>query len=343
MARAGEVLVSPINGKDKLVIRATGAETGGALLEMDAHYTPGGDFPPLHHHPEQDEHFTVLSGAVAVRTDAGERLHRAGEAFAIPRGTPHTMRNAGAEEASVRWQVRPALATLDFYETLYRLAREGKTDATGRPGLLRLAVLLRAHAREFVPSRPPAALQSLILAPLAALGRLLGQGIDASEPPVAASAGGGWVTLTEAIAIERPAAAIFAFVSTYPNDTTWRAGVIEMRQDTPGPARTGTVTHEVIRALGQEMTVPAVITVEEPGRRVAFAATGGPFLARGYREVTGDDRRCLVTYHLAVRLTGAYRLIAPLLRASFRRRTAGDLRRLKAHLESTPTGADRRE
>jgi quercetin dioxygenase-like cupin family protein len=174
MAQAGDVLTSSIEGKERLLIRQSGAETGGALLEIEAIYRPNGAFPPLHAHPEQDEHFTVLEGAVAVRTDRGERVYGAGSAFSIPRGMPHTMRNGGDEEARVLWQTRPALQTLAFYETLYGLALDGKTNAEGMPGLLQLAVILRDYRREFALSSPPRAVQAVLFGALAFLGTLRG-------------------------------------------------------------------------------------------------------------------------------------------------------------------------
>ena len=174
MARAGDTLTSSIKGKEGLLLRKTGAETGGALLEIEATYRPHGAFPPLHYHPEQDEHFAVLAGSVAVRTDKDERIYRVGESFDIPRGTPHTMRNGGMEEARVLWQTRPALQTLAFYETIYGLARDGKTDASGMPGLLQMAVSLRDYRREMVLSKPPLPIQRFIFGALAFLGTLCG-------------------------------------------------------------------------------------------------------------------------------------------------------------------------
>jgi uncharacterized cupin superfamily protein len=174
MARAGDMLTSSAEGKERLLIRQTGAETAGVLLEIEATYQPGGAFPPMHYHPEQHEHFDVLAGAVAVRSLDGERIYRAGESFDIPRGMAHTMRNGGAGEARVLWQTYPALQTLAFYETLYGLARDGKTNAAGLPGLLHMAVLLREYRRELVLSSPPRAIQRVLFGALALCGALRG-------------------------------------------------------------------------------------------------------------------------------------------------------------------------
>jgi acyl-CoA thioesterase FadM len=46
MARAGDTLTIRGTGsqveKERLIFRQTAAETGGALLEIEAHYAPGG-------------------------------------------------------------------------------------------------------------------------------------------------------------------------------------------------------------------------------------------------------------------------------------------------------------
>ena len=190
MARAGDELVHRFTGQ-RLIFRKTAADTGGALLEVESVMPPGGEWPPEHYHPQQDERFEVLSGSLAVRSGDGERTFAAGETIEIPRGMPHTMRNAGAGVARLQWETRPALATETFFETIYGLARDGKTNQKGIPNLLQLAVIAREYRREFVPARPPLPVQRVVFGLLAAIGRLFGyQGryarySDAGTPPTA--------------------------------------------------------------------------------------------------------------------------------------------------------------
>src|SRR3954471_12386108 len=108
------------------------------LLELEAVYDPGGSSPPAHFHPAQDEHFEVLSGTVRVRTSTGgEHDLGAGETIDVPRGTVHQFWNPGTGTAVVRWQVRPALGTADFFRAI----------AGARTPLGKLVAVVR-HRRE---------------------------------------------------------------------------------------------------------------------------------------------------------------------------------------------------
>jgi quercetin dioxygenase-like cupin family protein len=91
--------------------------TGDALV-VEATYAPGGERPPAHQHPQQDEHFEVLAGTLRVELAGAVREYGAGETFDVPRGTVHRMSNDGAEPARVRWTTTPAGRTLDWFRAL---------------------------------------------------------------------------------------------------------------------------------------------------------------------------------------------------------------------------------
>ena len=111
MAYEGQELIGHHGFRIKLV-RIT-----DELLVIEATYSGEGGLPPEHYHPRQDEHFEVLEGAVKAVVAGEERLYGAGEAFDIPARTPHQM--AGHGRAKVRWEVRPALRTAEFFERAY--------------------------------------------------------------------------------------------------------------------------------------------------------------------------------------------------------------------------------
>ena len=115
MAHAGQEIEGANGFRLRLV--KTGAETGGELLEMEATYGGAGGLPPDHLHPRQDERFEVLEGSVRTVIGGTERSYSKGETFEVPAGTPHQM--AGDGPAMVKWEVRPALRTAEFFERLY--------------------------------------------------------------------------------------------------------------------------------------------------------------------------------------------------------------------------------
>src|SRR4051794_16421031 len=115
MPEAGQEIGSP--GGMRLLFVRTAAETDGELLEMEATYAGDGSMPPTHLHPGQAERFEVLDGSVRAIVDGEESVYGQGESFEVPAGTPHQM---GAEEPTrMRWEVRPALRTAEFFERLY--------------------------------------------------------------------------------------------------------------------------------------------------------------------------------------------------------------------------------
>ena len=115
MAHAGQ----EIHGQDGFRLRliSTAAETDGELLVMEATYAGTGLLPPEHFHPGQVERFEVLEGNVRAIIDGTEHRYAPGETFDVPAGTPHQM--TADEPSRIRWEVRPALRTAEFFERLY--------------------------------------------------------------------------------------------------------------------------------------------------------------------------------------------------------------------------------
>lgn len=172
-AKSGDILENPASGQN-LVLRETAEENGGELLEVEAVYTKASPSrPPVHYHPRQEERFEVLSGSLMVLVDGQERRLEEGEVLTVPPGTPHAMW-VEEEGARMNWQTRPALDTGAFFEAMWGLAKDGKTNESGAPNPLRAAVIIRAHADEFRLARPPWPAQKVVLGVLASIGKMLG-------------------------------------------------------------------------------------------------------------------------------------------------------------------------
>jgi quercetin dioxygenase-like cupin family protein len=127
-------------------VEVCSGDENGLLIE--ATYLPG-KAPPKHFHPEQDEHFEVLDGAVRVIVDGVQRDYSTGDAFVVSRGAVHTFWCSGTEPARVRWRTVPAGRTLQWFRAINRLQTEGRVGKNGMPGPLAFGVFLTDYRGTF--------------------------------------------------------------------------------------------------------------------------------------------------------------------------------------------------
>jgi mannose-6-phosphate isomerase-like protein (cupin superfamily) len=89
-------------------VRIRGEDTAGELALVEQVVPAGYPGPPLHLHPDFDEHFYVIDGSLAFRLgddpfDAGP-----GAVVSVPRGTPHTFANRSTAPARALVILTPA-------------------------------------------------------------------------------------------------------------------------------------------------------------------------------------------------------------------------------------------
>ena len=149
---------------ERLVIESSGPD----VLVAEVTYGPGGSPPPAHFHPAQDERFEILEGELTVRMDGDTRVLQTGDVVEIPRGVSHQFWNAGTAEARATWETRPPLRTEEWWTDVSALGA-----AAGRPGLLKLAPLVREYRDVFRLGGPQAVVTPAIAA-LALAGRIRG-------------------------------------------------------------------------------------------------------------------------------------------------------------------------
>jgi quercetin dioxygenase-like cupin family protein len=142
--RAGEVYVNPASGERAVVVLGTD-ETAGTRLVVDMQLRPNGGMTGRHYHPKIREQFRVLAGTLAYTLNGVEKIATVGESIDITPGTLHDFWNPGTEQALVRVDVQPAERFAELIKNGFSLAQDGKTDSTGKPGILQIALL----AREF--------------------------------------------------------------------------------------------------------------------------------------------------------------------------------------------------
>lgn len=173
MASTGQVIENPRTGQRMKFIR-TGQDTQGELLQIDCINQPGGVKEPEHIHPYQENRFEILSGTLTFCIAGQERQAHGGEVVAIPPNVPHFFWNASDQPVHYLQEFRPALRSEFFFETLFALARDGKLNDQGMPGLFELAVFVPAYWNEIRVTRPPQFLQQILFTVLGPISRSLG-------------------------------------------------------------------------------------------------------------------------------------------------------------------------
>jgi quercetin dioxygenase-like cupin family protein len=175
VAVVGQTIENPISG-ERITWRETAVSSGGELLAFDLELQPGAAVAAEHLHLRQEERFAVAAGTIGLSVSGRETALGPGEEVIVPPGTAHHWWNGGDEGAVVGVELRPALESEVFFETLFGLARDGKTNAKGIPGLLQIAVAYADLGESCSRlTRPPVSVQRLVLTPLAPIGRMLGR------------------------------------------------------------------------------------------------------------------------------------------------------------------------
>ena len=178
MIRAGDRITNARTGQ-VMTFRKTGAETDGALLQIDCESPPTAMREPEHVHPLQESRFEMLEGTCSFSIAGRETQVHAGETVTIPANVPHCFWNAGETTARYVQEFRPAGRIDAFFETFFALARDGKLNDAGVPNLLLGAGIMLEHKDDIRVTRPPWPLQYLTYVVLAPIGRLLGLGAEA--------------------------------------------------------------------------------------------------------------------------------------------------------------------
>ena len=163
MSNDAKVVENPVTG-ERATFRTRSAQTDGELLEFELALAPRPTAVPAHIHSRQEEHIEVTSGSVLLRLGRREERLSSGASMTQPAGVAHTLWNDGEEEARLVVQVRPALRTEVAIETIFGLARDGKTNKQGNPNPLQGSLLARKYDTFF--GWPAVAVQKALLAPL---------------------------------------------------------------------------------------------------------------------------------------------------------------------------------
>ena len=138
-------------GTDLITFKAASEDTNGEFFLFDSQVLPGGGPPPhIHHH--EDESFYVLEGEFEFL--AGDHWIKAapGSFVHVPKGSLHTLRNAGDSVGRLLTLTVPAGLDRFFEET-----GEPGTDISSPPGPPDVEKLLATAERYGIEFPPPPA------------------------------------------------------------------------------------------------------------------------------------------------------------------------------------------
>ncbi|MFO6448024.1 cupin domain-containing protein [Erythrobacter sp. NE805] len=159
---------------DQIAFLASPLSGDGAELRFRCTLPPRGEGAPLHVHDTMTETFAVEAGVLEVDLGAGQRvLLTAGEAIAIPPGTPHGFRNPGDEPVTFLTTADEGEGLETFLRGMYALAAAGETTAAGMPRDPRALGLLLGYGN-LVMVGAPRGLQIALLGLLGWVARLTG-------------------------------------------------------------------------------------------------------------------------------------------------------------------------
>ena len=192
--RAGEVYVNPASGERAVVVLGTD-ETAGERLVVDLHLRPKGGMVGRHYHPTIRERFRVLVGRLAYTLDGVERVAGVGESIDIAPGTLHDFWNPGTEEAVVRVEVQPAERFAALIRNGFSLGQDGKTDGTGKPGILQIALMAREFDDVIRYDKGPRVVQQILFLLLTPIAKA--RGLRGSYPEYLARPASEFVPLEE--------------------------------------------------------------------------------------------------------------------------------------------------
>jgi quercetin dioxygenase-like cupin family protein len=172
MLKRGEVYENPVTG-ERAVVRVGTDETAGTRLVVDLFVRPGGRAAE-HYHPNIRERFTVVRGRVGISINGRQAIARTGQLIEVPEGRAHDWWNAGHDVAHVIVEIEPAARFEAAIRNGFGLAQDGKTDSTGMPNLLQLALFVREFDDVIRFTRPSRVIQRLLFAALTPIARLAG-------------------------------------------------------------------------------------------------------------------------------------------------------------------------
>ncbi|HYV95382.1 MAG TPA: hypothetical protein VE978_26650 [Chitinophagales bacterium] len=161
---------------ERIEFITTAAETNGTSLEFyQTLFRPRSGFIKEHVHFDIDETFEIMEGIATYSINLVSKAALRGEVVFIPRGIRHiNPYNKHNEKLVLKRTLYPDGGLEMFYRKLYQLAREGKLNRNGEPGLLQISVIARNNLTQTYFTFLPVSVQKIVFYILGNVGEWLG-------------------------------------------------------------------------------------------------------------------------------------------------------------------------
>jgi len=142
--------------------------------------------------------------------------------------------------------------------------------------------------------------------------------------------GGGvqMVTITESTSIDRPVEEVWRFVSDPGNTPKWYQGTLAV----------GTMFAAAVRYRGRSLVFGARCTAVDPNNEVTWGFTSGPTKGSKdtWRMEPNDETSTRLTRIFELRVSGAWRVIQPMIARGTKRAHEAEIHNVKRILEGEP-------
>jgi mannose-6-phosphate isomerase-like protein (cupin superfamily) len=161
-------LMKVFNSNCMLINDIENSENGIILIKT------GTDRPPLHTHPEQEEHFIVIKGELEVYHKNKWVVVKEGEKIFTPKHMTHSFRSRHHEDCLFEYYLTPKRNFSEMLLTFEKLTNEQKLKSTSDlKSIIYLALTFKKYSKEYVSVVPP----QFVINTMAGIGKLLGMKI----------------------------------------------------------------------------------------------------------------------------------------------------------------------
>jgi quercetin dioxygenase-like cupin family protein len=144
------------------------------VLRYEISFRPRAILTREHVHSSQTERHDVVSGQLRLSVDGVVHTLTEGQSMLVQPGVRHAIQPVGDGGVRMRFELRPALRWETLIEVAGRLGEQRQRNWRGYVNPLLLALLAVEFRPEIYATRPPLAVQDVLLRPLAAVARRRG-------------------------------------------------------------------------------------------------------------------------------------------------------------------------